>query len=295
MLVIMKATGKRGKERAHWISQLVANKMALFALIVASCTPNLYQGQEGTEPVHPQHLSAESRKSGFPAEASFAAASVDDALSACLKCHQYRENHHPVDFVPARSANFPFPLYNGKVECLTCHVENHMESLHMLRGGPYSNRREICFKCHYEEDYAQIYPHSMLNNEGKIIEVNADPVCLVCHAKKPEPKVDRTKDVAFRADVAFLCWRCHSLMAQPTLNRHILMKPSANMLRDIEQYEQEMKVTIPLVPRERITCSTCHNPHEKGVIIYGPSAKGADEPQRLRLQSPAICLVCHKM
>lgn len=273
----------------------VAFKGILFALILASCAPSLHQYQERTQHIQALQLSVESRNKGLPAEVPPMDTLVDDGSSARLKRHQYRENHHPIDFIPAHTSNFPFPLYSGKVECLTCHVENHMGSQYMLRGGPYSNRREICFKCHYEEDYAQIYPHNMLGTNDSIIEVNGKPVCLVCHAKTPDPKVDRTRDVVFRADVAFLCWRCHSLMAQPPLNRHILMKPSANMLRDIEHYEREMEVTIPLVPRERITCSTCHNPHEKGVITYEPSARGADEPQRIRLQSPAICLVCHKM
>jgi hypothetical protein len=76
---------------------------------------------------------------------------------------------------------------------------------------------------------------------------------------------------------------------------HFLVKPSPSMLRFIERKEQEMKVTIPLVPRERLTCSTCHNPHQKGVISYEPSAKGADAPSRLRLKSPELCLVCHNL
>ena len=218
----MKASINREKMHVYWIIQSTAYKAVFFALILASCSPNLRQAGEGTKSINAQHLSGESRESTSQPDVHSVAASDDGALSACLKCHQYRENHHPVDFVPAHSSNFPFPLYEGKVECLTCHIENHRGSeLHMLRGGPYSSRREICFKCHYEEDYAQIYPHSMLDNEGKIIEVNGKPVCVVCHVTTPDPTVDRTKDVLFRADVAFLCWRCHSLMAQPTLNERL--------------------------------------------------------------------------
>jgi hypothetical protein len=269
--------------------------LILFIIAITACTSTLFQKTRSDTAVTPQHAPAESREHLLANPVGSLSEAVHEDSSVCLDCHQYGKNHHPVDFAPANTSNFHFPLYDGKVKCLTCHIEDHMGSDRLLRGGPYANRQEICFKCHYEEDYAQIFPHDMLQKDGRYKEVNGKPVCLICHARTPDPRVDRTKDVAFRADVAFLCWRCHSLMPQPTLNTHVLMKPSENMLKDIEQNEREMKVTIPLVPRNRITCSTCHNPHEKGVIIYELSAKGADSEDRLRLQSPDLCLICHKM
>jgi hypothetical protein len=84
-------------------------------------------------------------------------------------------------------------------------------------------------------------------------------------------------------------------MGRAILNQHVLTKPSREMIKYLEQNEQTLNVTIPLVPRERITCSTCHNPHQKGVITYEPSAKGADAPDRLRIEDPALCVVCHAM
>jgi len=134
----------------------------------------------------------------------------------------------------------------------------------------------------------------MLDGEGKIMEINGKSVCLICHTETPNAETDRTKDVIFRADVAFLCWRCHSLMVTPMLNEHVLARPSMGMLRTIEKNGRELKATIPLVPRDRITCSACHNPHQGGVIVYEPSMKGADALHRLRLPSPALCLVCHE-
>jgi hypothetical protein len=67
------------------------------------------------------------------------------------------------------------------------------------------------------------------------------------------------------------------------------------ILRHIEHNEQKMEVTIPLIPRGQITCSTCHNPHQEGVILYEPSAKGADTQNRLRLREPKLCIACHRM
>jgi predicted CXXCH cytochrome family protein len=181
---------------------------------------------------------------------------------------------------------------------LTCHTEEDHEtgSGKLLRGAPYEDRRQICFTCHDEDAYAEINPHVMLNPEGAYAQVNGKPVCLVCHAIKPDPAKDRTRDVWFRADIAFLCWRCHGAMINgKILEQHFLMEPSFSMLETIEKNEQQLQITIPLVPRDRITCSTCHNPHQKGVIVYGPSAKGADAPGRLRLPEPEICRVCHEM
>ncbi len=218
-----------------------------------------------------------------------------DMSSKCLECHKYVENHHPIGVAPSNPENYPFPLYNGKITCLTCHIEEHAKgSVNLLRGGPYSDRRGICFKCHAQEKYAKIDAHLMLDGQGSAISVNGRPVCLLCHSVKPDPAKDRTGDVQFRADVAFLCWRCHPVMANPIFfSTHFLKKPSEAMEKYIKEEEQEMQVTIPLVPRGRITCSTCHNPHQKGVILYGPSARGADQKNRLRLPPDQLCIACH--
>jgi len=252
-------------------------------LVIVSCTTS------GTPREHDQTAFVEPPLTSFEAGG--------DLSSKCLDCHQYRDNHHPIDVVPSDPEKMPFPLYDGKIKCLTCHHEDHVGgSANLLRGGPYADRREICFRCHSEDKYADIDPHAMLDDSGKILDVNGKPVCLICHAVKPEPAKDRTGDVRFRADIAFLCWRCHAPMANTLFfTQHFLKKPSPSTLKFMGKKEQEMKVSIPLVPRERITCSTCHNPHQKGVILYGPSAKGADERSRLRVPSPAICLVCHDL
>ena len=257
---------------------------SLFALFVlVSCNP----------PMVPQHQN----QTAFVKPPLLGSEAGGDLSSKCFDCHQYRDNHHPIDVAPSNPEDYPFPLYDGKIKCLTCHHEDHAGgSANLLRGGPYADLRDICFQCHSEDKYAEIDPHIMLDETGMVLEVDGQPVCLFCHAVKPNPAKDRTEDVRFRADIAFLCWRCHSLMANSLFfEEHFLKKPPIPMIKFIERKEKELKVTIPLVPRERITCSTCHNPHQKGVISYGPSAKGADEPGRLRVPSPAICIVCHDL
>ena len=61
----------------------------------------------------------------------------------------------------------------------------------------------------------------------------------------------------------------------------------------MKQAEERLLVILPLVPRGRITCSTCHNPHQQGVIQHEAAAKGAGATMKLRL--PSICFACHRM
>jgi predicted CXXCH cytochrome family protein len=213
----------------------------------------------------------------------------------CYKCHNYQINHHPVDFIPIKK--ILFPLYDGKITCRTCHTDDHKSgSDNFLRGRPYQQPKDFCLKCH-KESYKGINPHLMLDENGNIRKlIGGVPVCLLCHLVLPNPEVDRTEDVQFRADVGFLCWRCHKPMANAKFfKQHFLVSPPPEQLKIIEENEKKLDILIPLVPRERITCSTCHNPHQKGVILRESAAKGADSPSRLRIPSPQLCFVCHQL
>jgi predicted CXXCH cytochrome family protein len=221
-----------------------------------------------------------------------------DPSATCLICHDYKENHHPVDFVPAAAPGIPFPLFEGKVRCLSCHEihggPGNKGTPKLLRGGPYTeDRRQVCFRCHASEKYAAIDPHLMLDDRKNFREVDGKPVCLLCHSIMPDPEKDYTENVKFRADVGFLCWRCHPPMPDPFFSTHFLKKPSAATLEAMHQAELRDMVVLPMVPRGRITCSTCHNPHQEGVIQHEAAAKGADTKSRLRL--PSLCVACHPM
>lgn len=221
--------------------------------------------------------------------------SGDDPSDLCLACHSYAQNHHPVNFAPLTTLPPSFPLYGKKIKCLTCHEihggPRHEGSSKLLRGGPYVDRRTICFKCHLNEQYADIDPHMMLDSSGKVREVNGKPVCLLCHEVKPDPTQDKESNVYFRADIGFLCWRCHPPMPGSFDSQHFLVRPSKETMAYITSPEIQEKYTLPLVPWGRINCSTCHNPHQAGVILYKPAAAGADSPHRLR--APNLCAACH--
>jgi nitrate/TMAO reductase-like tetraheme cytochrome c subunit len=219
-----------------------------------------------------------------------------DPSSLCLDCHEYKENHHPVNFVPDDPSNFPMPLFKDEVRCLTCHEmqcgPGREVTPKLLRGGPYSDRRGSCFICHSREMYARINPHNMLDITGNIRKIKDKPVCFICHSIQPNPEVDGTNDVRFRADIGFLCWRCHPPMPGDFFEKHFLIKPSAETLQTMLNTEETNLVILPIVPRGRVTCSTCHNPHQEGVIKRTAPAKGADSRHKLRMQS--TCIGCHR-
>lgn len=228
-----------------------------------------------------------------------------DPSRICQDCHKYEDgaDHHPSytnsDFFLKTAVVDPdFKLFNGSMECLTCHKihkdGNYKKGTrNFLVGGPYDDRREICFRCHGVGTYEGINPHnSMLDDNG---ELNYG-TCVICHVEPPQPEKVKSGwgrkwgvryGVRFRASVAFLCWRCHPPMPGNFLDKHYLRKPSRKMYAEMRQGD----AFVPLDYNNRITCSSCHNPHQPGVIIDRKAARGAGEYRRLRARN--ICVNCH--
>ena len=219
----------------------------------------------------------------------------------CRDCHRYKSegDHHPSSTISGPTGDTAlidpaFKLYSGNMECLTCHrihtgEDYGLGTRNFLVGGPYADRRDICFRCHKKDSYKGMNPHNdMLEKNGDLKQ----STCLVCHAEVPDPQVDRTGDVKFRATVAFLCWRCHPLMAQDFMDKHYLKEPSARRYVEMKWSEEDHKIILPLDSARRITCSTCHNPHQPGVVIEESARKGAGTKKRLRAEK--ICEKCHR-
>lgn len=268
----------------------------LICLLLTSCVVVGSKPDVGDPPFINPHLACAScHGSAKPkgAEANFPAAV--DPSKFCLNCHNYRVNHHPINVVPVHQVDPAFPLYKGRITCLSCH-EIHggpgkFGTRRLLRGGPYEDRRAICVNCHSKQQYAEINPHQMRDAEGNHRTVDNHPVCLMCHVLEPNPDIDKANTVLFRADIGFLCWRCHPLMHSESLNRHFLKVPSEKVLANMSRPQIAQRYSLPLVPRDRLTCSTCHNPHQEGIISPGPAASGADSEHRLRDEE--ICEGCH--
>ncbi|MBI4843231.1 MAG: hypothetical protein HY809_02760 [Nitrospirae bacterium] len=231
------------------------------------------------------------------------------------RCHEYTPGTyiHPVfiKLSDEKKSKIPdnFPLDNGEITCLTCHdiylqcqdrVVLKLFNRLFLRGGPYLQRTDICFNCHNRSEYAKLNPHNQLDEYGNIIGEK----CLYCHTEKPDEKLDAYKETSSGHQVKLignfdaLCLRCHPEKGRfHPINADHLRRPSAVTLSNIKEAEKKYNVILPLNDKGEITCATCHNPHEKGVLPRKKaSASGASEKYRLRLSGMTgeICRACHK-
>ncbi|MBI5407790.1 MAG: hypothetical protein HZA14_00325 [Nitrospirae bacterium] len=225
------------------------------------------------------------------------------------RCHGYTPGTyiHPVDIVPSdeKKSKIPkqFPLTNGKVTCTTCH-DIYMQcqfsprfqrlNRRFLRGAPYVSRTMLCFRCHDEKKYTMLDPHNQLTEAGEVVVEK----CLYCHTEKPDEKRETFQEVKLIGNLEVLCYRCHYKQSQlHPINANHLRKPSEYTLETMKESERKYGIILPLNYEGKITCPTCHNPHERGVLPGGKaSAQGASEKYRLRLagRNLQICVACHK-
>jgi hypothetical protein len=219
-------------------------------------------------------------------------------------CHGYEPGDyiHPVEVEPSeeKKARIPedLPLREGKIYCGTCHdiylqckkdEQAKKYNKRFLRGIPYSHRTDLCFRCHDEKKYKMLDPHNQLNANGDIIIEK----CLYCHVEEPDVKRATFEEVKLIGNLEILCQRCHGERDHPAGKNH-MRKPSELTLSIMKQGEEKFGIVLPLDYNGRITCVTCHNPHERGVIPTDrPGAKGAGERYRHRLPG-SLCMACHQ-
>ena len=208
---------------------------------------------------------------------------------------------HPVNLTPTveKRKRIPpdFPLENGKLTCLTCHdiyrqCQKRLFERNSLRGAPYPRRMSFCYNCHIKKNYEPNDPHLQLNDNEEIII----GTCLICHKEKPDEKHATFKDVTFIGDIEMICRRCHHIAGNHSGNHdHMKNIPSADGLKRIKLVEAKFHTRLPLNENGKMTCITCHNPHEKGIIPESnPGAKGAGSKYRHRLPGN-LCRECHQM
>jgi len=231
----------------------------------------------------------------------------NDINALCGRCHDNRfakADIHPVGMKPSSYVHIPsdFPLKDGKVTCETCHVASLQICYRGLEvpkkeGNPKFLRRtglkrdEFCLLCHSPNYYKRFNPHQNQIVNGKINK----KACLFCHSSVPNPEEFGTKDIKFIVDNPNKpCLICHPGMdhGHPAGVNHLRV-PSGKILQAIETSVQRIGVEFPLY-KGRIICATCHNPHQPGVLKIPAAAKGAGQPERLRLRTDkSICIGCH--
>ncbi|MBI5049263.1 MAG: hypothetical protein HZB54_10040 [Deltaproteobacteria bacterium] len=152
---------------------------------------------------------------------------------------------------------------------------------------------------------AGLNPHDQIDDEGEILWGK----CLICHPEIPNIKEAKSildVKLRFEEDVKQGCFRCHpermhpggewigaTLRGIPGAPNHWI-KPPEYIAKNIEKSLKEADVIMPFEPKTgKIFCATCHNPHERGLLI-GKADKGADYEWRLRSAGLPICQYCHR-
>ena len=222
------------------------------------------------------------------------------------RCHYKNEqvHVHPVSGRPSPEVTIPsgYPLRDGDLTCSTCHDiyiqcrDNPVEKVlskgqGFLRGSPYRNRMDLCFNCHDRSRYPRYNPHLQLEATGAIIETK----CLYCHSDVPDVKRSTSKEVHIIAPYTALCVGCHYRTSKQPLHVRHIRKPTADILKQMQKTQKELHIVLPLDNDGKITCVTCHNPHQKGLIPdESAGATGAGAVHRHRL-SGNMCIRCHPM
>jgi len=218
-----------------------------------------------------------------------------DAVQLCRRCHVGVE-HHPlrVTSTPATwKMDFAkFPLENEAVTCVTCHKPPECTGLvgrenpRFLRGGPYNAVEDFCARCHEGSGFSSLNPHDQIDQSGQIYQKK----CLYCHVTVPSVTAN-PDELRYTDTLTALCVSCHQTGPHPGQD-HLVPMPLA-MRQNLTEYEERRQVRLPFDEDGKVTCVTCHNPHERG-LLKGPAGVGADEAMRLRLTTyNEQCTPCH--
>jgi predicted CXXCH cytochrome family protein len=257
----------------------------------------------------------------------------NDITQLCQSCHDGRQatrEVHPLNLAPgaAMAGTIPsdFPLEQGKLACSTCHnIEwscpeeqpAAMPNRNFLRGAPTPHALAFCFNCHIQASYKPFNVHDQLDAGRRKTDT-----CLWCHLSVPEvgSNVKEAAAYGLRGKAVDLCGNCHSMPAgHPTGDPHMYSTPTAEMTSYMSAYEIQNKMRLPLkellayvkaakrpprfIPLDedgRITCYSCHNPHERGLLRnWNPRSIGAEPKKaknhRLRVhQGDIACRACHQ-
>jgi len=116
----------------------------------------------------------------------------------------------------------------------------------------------------FEHSYVSINPHLMLDDAGAVRTVDDKPVCLFCHAVMPDPgPTGRRPFSSGGCGFSVLALPCRE-DERELFNHHFLRKVPRKTKKLMKASEQKHDVILPMQPRNRLTCSTCHNRTSRG-------------------------------
>ena len=235
-----------------------------------------------------------------------------DPQALCSECHKKRGAavcRHRSDLIAEadRTAGFDDALQtnmdNGKLVCTTCHdmtphcaldIKQRYRNTSFLRGGPYEKRGDQCFGCHSKSGYRQKSPH-MHVSKGQIKEGH----CVFCHGSVPQQDESgqwQSVQFATGGPLSKLCDGCHMVGPHPSGSVSgksgwiHMVRPSMDYAKSMNQAVGTRGGSMPLDPNTgEITCTTCHNPHNRRLEGY----PNAGEKTKTKLRYENMCEVCH--
>jgi len=233
--------------------------------------------------------------------------SEGDINALCNRCHERGSESgaeaHVINVAPAEDMKqrMPkqWPLLHGKLSCGTCHdisvqmyknIARKTVNRNFLRAET-ASPADFCFACHRKDRFEKKNPHTQLDEAGRIKTAS----CLCCHTEVPD--IHKIKDATrapLRREPSALCTGCHGAQAKghPARADH-LVRVTKEMKAALTQTENVQAVSLPLAA-DVVQCTTCHNPHQKGVLQGKAASAGSGEQFFLRLPgSYALCLACH--
>lgn len=182
------------------------------------------------------------------------------------------------DYVLEKSGN-----KKARVVCQTCHGIEGIEKQDFqsidkqdedfLRGGPYAPLSDFCYLCHQRQENQAENIHILLDEQGEIKKQQ----CLYCHQEvlKTDSR-EQQRDFKLRLPQKKICYGCH--LRTPHLNaiEHQVKVPE-EMREQLLKSERQSGVHLPLGSDQEITCVTCHDPHQSGVL------ERIERPKHLRV------------
>ena len=201
-----------------------------------------------------------------------------DVNRLCVRCHNSEIAKvflHPVGCDPSEKVHIPedMPLVDGKITCETCHKSSLQEtgediSVALRANSSFlrfedMNPEEFCFRCHIKRFFSKVNVHQQLDDSGE----PKNEMCSGCHFVMPEDDGDPTFTTGWDRDPKEFCLLCHRKdvyeMDHP-VGPH-LVEPSRDVLYTLLDAEFKIGAPLPLYD-DRVTCTTCHDPHQKGVL-----------------------------
>lgn len=262
---------------------------------------------------------------------------VDALCLSCHDGQNASSETHPTGRTLQSNADYKqpenWPLVEGKLSCITCHdvtracqegLSRSMVNPMFLRDRWVGNKEKFCQNCHVASSYKRLVPHIMIVGSRDIIQLGEpyridEAACLFCHQElQDRSTMKRTGEPHLRATQQVLCKVCHRThkkfyepghmrskipedMQAFMYSRELLgpnAKPGGSLIARLRKAGAKPTRMVPDATG-RITCSTCHNPHQENV--FPPGSELSHDPMWLvgpaKVTSPSttkkVCADCH--